>query len=139
MVEVSSGSDPRLTMLRALMNDAAVPYGFVELDPFGERHGSWQRTLHVSANSLDRYLMVAFTTLEDHDEISVIAGAEERTAPNTGAQPKFKRFDIGTIRLDDTDPEQWPRSELRDLFLQAATMALAIQFVQLEKRELLAS
>jgi hypothetical protein len=112
---------------------------FVELDPFGERHGSWQRTIHAFTDGLDRYVLVALTGLDDHDEVSVTAGAEQRLLPESGASRPFRRFDVGTIRLESSDVDRWPKADLATLLEQAIRMALDIEVVQLQERQLLAS
>jgi len=33
--------------MQLLMDEAGRAASFRELDPFGERHGSWQRTIHA--------------------------------------------------------------------------------------------
>jgi hypothetical protein len=120
------------------MDDAGRGASFRVLDPFGERHGSWQRTLHVLAGGLDRYVIAAVTSLEDGDDIAVMAGAEERTA-NDLARPKFRRFDVGSIRMSSSTPCFWPTGDLRKLLDQAVRMAVEIQPLQLEEMQLLAS
>jgi hypothetical protein len=139
MKAITQADDPRLLRLQILMDEAGRDASFTELDPFGERHGSWQRVLHSSRGELDRYVLVALTNLEDGDEIAVSAGAEERPGLNDAtAQPKFRRFDVGTTRLDSDDPARWS-SDVRQLIDQAVRMAVEIQPLQLEDRQLLAS
>ncbi len=88
---------------------------------------------------MDRYVLVALTNMEEGDEIAVAAGAEERTndKDSTG-KPRFRRFDVGAIRLDSADPAHWP-SDVQQLIEQAVRMAVEIQPLQLEERQLLAS
>ncbi len=139
MIAINKANDARLLRLQSLMDDAGSGAQFTELDPFGERHGSWQRTLHSYRAELDRYVLVALTNLEEGDEIAVSAGAEERTRNNdSNVKPRFRRFDVGTIRLDSADPAHWP-SEVQQLIEQAVRMAVEIQPLQLEERQLLAS
>jgi hypothetical protein len=121
------------------MDEAGSDARFAELDPFGERHGSWQRTLHSYRTDLDRYVLVSLTNLGEIDEIAVSAGAEERTNSNDfTVKPRFRRFDVGTIRLASADPAHWP-SGVQQLIEQAVHMAVEIQPLQLEERQLLAS
>ncbi len=104
MTAIMEADDPRLLRLRTLMDEAASGLQFTELDPFGERHGSWQRTLHSYNAELDRYVLVALTSLEDGDEIAVSAGAEERAGrDDSSIKPKFRRFDVGTVWIDSVD------------------------------------
>jgi hypothetical protein len=139
MTAITQANDPKLLRLQTVMNEAASSSQFTELDPFGERHGSWQRTLHSYTAGLDRYVLVALTNLDDGDEIAVSTGAEERTNSNDPtAKPRFRRFDVGTIRIDPRDPAQWP-SDVQKLIEQAVRMAVEIQPLQLEERQLLAS
>ena len=53
-------------------------------------------------------------------------------------KPRFRRFDVGTIRLDSGDAAYWP-SDVQQLIEQAVRMAVEIQPLQLEDRQLLAS
>lgn len=139
MTAITQANDPRLLRLQTLMDEAGRGAQFTELDPFGERHGSWQRTIHSYRAELDRYVLVALTNLEEGDEIAVSAGAEEPTNNNDSTvKPRFRRFDVGTIRRDSADPAQWP-SDVQQLIEQAVLMAVEIQPLQLEERQLLAS
>jgi hypothetical protein len=109
------------------------------LDPFGERHGSWQRTLHSYHAELDRYVLVALTNLEDGDEIAVSAGAEERTnSDDHTVKARFRRFDVGTVRIDSVVSAHWP-PQVQQLIEQGVRMAIDIQPLQLKERQLLAS
>jgi hypothetical protein len=137
MAPIERSDDPRLTELVLLMDEAGYNASFRELDPFGERHGSWQRTLHALADGLDRYVIAAVTSLEDGDEVAVMAGAEER-ADNDLARLKFRRFDVGSLRVSSSTPF-WPTGDLRKLLDQAVRMAVEIQPLQLEEMQLLAS
>ena len=139
MNAITHADDPRLLRLQTLMDEAGSDAAFTELDPFGERHGSWQRILRSYRAELDRYVLVALTNLEEYDEIAVSAGAEERTGGNDSVvRQRFRRFDVGTIRIDSADPAQWP-SDIKKLIDQAVRMAVEIQPLQLEDRQLLAS
>jgi hypothetical protein len=139
MTAITQANDPRLLRLQTLMDEAGSGAQFTELDPFGERHGSWQRTLHSYRADLDRYVLVALTHLDGSAEIAISAGAEERTNSNDpSANPRFRRFDVGTIRLDSGDAAYWP-SDVQQLIEQAVRMAVEIQPLQLEDRQLLAS
>lgn len=134
MAMIKQPSDPRLVEIQLLMDAAGRSASFTELDPFGERHGSWQRTIHVWSDGLDRYVVAAVTNSDDGDEIAVMAGAEERVATDPLIRPKFRRFDVGTVRLGLRDT-----ANLTELFTQAVRMALDIQPLQLEEMQLLAS
>ena len=103
------------------------------LDPFGERHGSWQRTIHLCSGGLDRYVMAAITSRDDGDEIAVIAGAEERSG-KAAMRPLFSRFDIGSIHLSYGNPNLWPTADINNLLAQAVRMAIDIRPLQLEER-----
>lgn len=138
MTPVEAPDDLRLLKLQELMDEAGVNVAFTEFDPFGERHGSWQRTLHKYAGNLDRYVVVALTSLDDHDEVAAIAGAEERIN-DTNLNAKFRRFDVGSIRLDYHDPNAWSQTDLKKLIDQAIRMAIEIEPLQLEDRQRLAS
>jgi hypothetical protein len=137
MTPVEASDDVRLLKLQELMDEAGAAVSFTEFDPFGERHGSWQRTLHKHAGNLDRYVVVALTSLDDHEEVAAMAGAEERLGANLNA--KFRRFDVGSIRLNGDDPNSWPRTDLKMLIDQALRMAIEIEPLQLEDRQRLAS
>lgn len=139
MTEITSASDVRLQSLAALMDDAARGTEFRELDPFGDRHGNWERTLHHYSGQLDRYVSAGLTSADDHDEVVVVAGAEERLARDEKRQPRRRRFDVGTLRLTSENPHEWPRENLRKLLKSAVRMALEIETVQLEEAHELAS
>ena len=89
MTQIDRADDPRLVALQSLMDEAGEGASFQELDPFGERHGSWQRTIHAWSRGLDRYVVAAVTSLDDGDEIAVMAGAEERVAVDSTVRPRF--------------------------------------------------
>jgi hypothetical protein len=139
MTEITSASDARLQSLPTLMDEAARGSSFRELDPFGERHGIWERTLHQYSAQLDRYVSVGLTNLDAHDEVVVIAGAEERLAADEKRQPRRRRFDMGTLRLTSENSQEWPREDLLKLLNTAVRMALEIEGVQLEEAGQLAS
>src|ERR1700683_2934194 len=115
------------------MGWAAGPAHFHELDPFGERHGSWQRTIHAwsAPDGLDRYVIAAVTSLDDGDEIAVMAGAEERSVADTTGRPRFGRCDVGSIRLNGDSFNLWPMADIKNPLTQAVRMAVEIQPVQL--------
>jgi hypothetical protein len=138
MIPVEASDDVRLLKLQELMDEAGAAVSFTEFDPFGERHGSWQRTIHKYAGNLDRYVVVALTSLDDHEEVAAIAGAEERLG-NANLNAKFRRFDVGSIRLNGDDPNSWQRTDLKTLIDQAVRMAIEIEPLQLEDRQRLAS
>ena len=93
MTAITQANDARLLRLQTLMDEAGSGAQFTELDPFGERHGSWQRTIHSYRAELDRYVLVALTNLEEGDEIAVSAGAEERIKnDDPTVKPRFRRF-----------------------------------------------
>jgi hypothetical protein len=139
MTQIDRADDPRLVALQSLMDEAGEGASFQELDPFGERHGSWQRTIHAWSRGLDRYVVAAVTSLDDGDEIAVMAGAEERVAVDSTVRPRFRRFDVGSIRLVNSDLKLWPVADIKDLLTQAVRMAVEIQPLQLEEMRLLAS
>ncbi len=141
MAQIHQADDPRLVAMRLLMDQAGRAASFHELDPFGERHGSWQRTIHAwtAPDGLDRYVIAALTSVDDGDEIAVTAGAEERSAADSTGRPRCRRFDVGSIRLPDDSPDLWPTSDIKELLAQAVRMAVEIQPVQLEEMQLLAS
>jgi hypothetical protein len=114
---------------------------FHELDSFGERHGSWQRTIHAwsAPDHLDRYVVAAFTSFDDGDEVAVMAGAEERSIADSAGRPRFRRFDVGSIRLNGDNLNLWPTPDIKNLLALAVRMAIEIQPVQLEEMQLLAS
>jgi hypothetical protein len=140
MAQISPADDPKLAAMQLLMDEAGRAAFFHELDPFGERHGSWQRTIHAwsAPDGLDRYVIAAVTSLDDGEEIAVMAGAEERSVSDTG-RPKFRRFDVGSIRLNGDSLNLWPTADIKELLAQAVRMAVEIQPVQLEEMQLLAS
>ena len=138
MAQINQADDPRLLATQLLMNEAGQGASFGELDPFGERHGSWQRTVHAWSDGLDRYVIAAVTSLDEGDEIAVMAGAEERRAADSAGRPRFRRFDVGSIRLSG-DLNLWPTADVKELFAQAVRMAIEIQPLQLEEMQLLAS
>jgi hypothetical protein len=137
MAQINQADDPKLVTMQLLMDEAGRAASFHELDPFGERHGSWQRTIHAwsAPDSLDRYVIAAVTSLDDGDEIAVMAGAEERSIADSAGRPRFRRFDVGSIRLNG----DWPTADIKNLLAQAVRMAVEIQPVQLEEMQLLAS
>ena len=141
MAQINQADDPKLVAMRLLMDEAGRAASFHELDPFGERHGSWQRTIHAWSppDGLDRYVSAAFTSLDDADEIAVMAGAEERSAGDSSGRPGFRRFDVGSIRLNGDSLNHWPTADIKELLAQAVRMAVEIQPVQLEEMQLLAS
>jgi hypothetical protein len=141
MARINQTDDLRLVTIQSLMDEAGQTASFHELDPFGERHGSWQRTIHAwsAPDGLDRYVIAAVTSLDDGDEVAVMAGAEERSAADSAGKPRFRRFDVGSIRLNGDSPNLWPAADIRNLLAQAVRMAVEIQPVQLEEMQLLAS
>jgi hypothetical protein len=140
MAQIKQADDPKLVAMRLLMDEAGQAASFHELDPFGEHHGSWQRTIHAwsAPDGLDRYVIAAVTSLDDGDEIAVMDGAEERCDADSTARPRFRRFDVGSIRLNG-DLNLWPTADIKNLLAQAVRMAVEIQPVQLEEMQLLAS
>ena len=139
VAQIDRSDDPRLIALRTLMDEADTDGVFRELDPFGERHGSWQRTIHSWSQNLDRYVSVAVNSSDDGNEIAVIAGAEERL-DSPLARPKSRRFDVGSIRIGSDDLSPWShRGDIKKLLGNAVRMALDIEPVQLEEVQLLAS
>lgn len=140
MAQINQADDPKLVEMQRLMDEAGRAASFHEFDPFGERHGSWQRTIHAwsAPDGLDRYVIAALTSLDDGEEIAVMAGAEERSAADTG-RPRFRRFDVGSLRLKGDGLNLWPTADIKDLLAQAVRMAVEIQPVQLEEMQLLAS
>ncbi len=141
MAQVTQADDPKLAAIQLLMDEAGRAASFHELDPFGERHGSWQRTIHAwsAPDGLDRYVIAALTSLDDGDEIAVMCGAEERSVTDSTDRPKFRRFDVGSIRLDGDSPDLWPTAKINNLLAQAVRMAVEIQPVQLEEMQLQAN
>lgn len=141
MAQINQADDPKLVAMQLLMDEAGSTASFHELDPFGERHGSWQRTMHAwsSSDDLDRYVIAAVTSLDDGDEIAVMAGAEQRSLADSAARTRFRRFDVGSIRLDADSLHFWPMADIRNLLAKAVRMAVEIQPVQLEEMQLLAS
>lgn len=67
-----------------------------------------------------------------------MAGAEERVPADSAAKPRFRRFDLGSISLNDYG-NRWPIRDIRTLLAQAVRMAVEIQPLQLEEMRLLAS
>lgn len=141
MAEINRADDPRLVAMQLLMDEACRDASFRELDPFGECHGSWQRTMHAwsGPDDLDRYVIAAVTSLDDGDEIAVMAGAEERAAGGCVGRPRFRRFDVGSIRVEGDNLNLWPTDDIRNLLAQGVRMAAGIQALQLEEMQLLAS
>ena len=68
-----------------------------------------------------------------------MAGAEERSVAGSAGRPGFRRFDVGSIRLNSDSLSLWPTADIRNLLAQAVRMAVEIQPVQLEEMQLLAS
>ena len=141
MAQINQADDPKLLTIKLLMDEAGRTASFHELDPFGERHGSWQRTMHAwsAPDGLDRYVIAAVTSLDDGDEVSIMAGAEERSVANSSGRPRFRRFDVGSVRLNGDSPNLWTTADVKELLVQAVRMAIEIQRVQLEEMQLLAS
>jgi len=141
MAQINQADDPKLVAMRLLMDEAGRAASFHELDPFGDRHGSWQRTIHAwsAPDGLDRYVIAAVTSLDDGDEIAVMAGAEERSGADSAGRPRFRRFDVGSVRLNGDSLNLWPTADIKELLAQAVRMAVEIQPVQLEEMQLLAS
>jgi hypothetical protein len=141
MARINQADDPRLIEMQRLMDEAGRAASFRELDPFGERHGSWQRTIHAwsAPDGLDRYVIAALTSLDDGEEIAIMAGAEERIVADSTGRPRFRRFDVGSIRLNGDSLNLWPTADIKELLAQAVRMAVEIQPVQLEEMQLLAS
>jgi len=141
MAQINQVDDPKLVMMQLLMDEAGRAASFHELDPFGERHGSWQRTIHAwsAPDRLDRYVIAAVTSLDDGDEVAVMVGAEERSVADSAGRPRFRRFDVGSIRLNGDSLSLWPTADIKNLLAQAVRMAVEIQPVQLEEMQLLAS
>jgi hypothetical protein len=141
MAQINQADDPKLVAVQLLMDEAGRAESFHELDPFGERHGSWQRTIHAwsAPDGLDRYVIDAVTSLDDGEEIVVMAGAEERSVADSTGRPRFRRFDVGSIRLNGDSLTLWPTTDIKNLLSQAVRMAVEIQPVQLEEMQLLAS
>jgi len=67
--------------------------------------------------------------------------AEVLIAENRGGtgRPRFRRFDVGSIRLNGDSLNVWPTADIKELLAQAVRMAVEIQPVQLEEMQLLAS
>ena len=141
MAKITKADDPKLVAMQLLMDEAGRAASFHELDPFGECHGSWQRTIHAwsAPDGLDRYLIAAVTSLDDGDEVAVMAGAEERSVADSAGKPRFRRFDVGSIRFSGDSLNLWPADDIKNLLAQAVRMAIEIQPVQLEDMQLLAS
>ena len=141
MAQINQADDPRLVTMQLLMDEAGQAASFEEFDPFGERHGSWQRTIHAwsAPEGLDRYVIAAVTSLDDGDEIAVMAGAEERSVAKSAGTSRFRRFDVGSICLNGDSLNLWPTADIKNLLAQAVRMAVEIQPVQLEEMLVLAS
>jgi hypothetical protein len=141
MAQITQADDSRLVAMQLLMDDAGRAASFREFDPFGERHGSWQRTIHAwsASDRLDRDVIAAVTSLDDGDEIAVMAGAEEHTTDDATVRPRFRRFDVGSVRLHGDGPGLWPTADIKNLLSQAVRMAVEIQPVQLGEMQLVAS
>ncbi len=141
MAQINQADDPKLIEMQLLMDEAGRTASFHELDPFGERHGSWQRTIHAwsAPDRLDRYVVAAVTSLDDGEEIAVMAGAEERPVADSTGKRRFRRFDVGAIRFKGASLNLWPTADIKNLLAQAVRMAIEIQPVQLEEMQLLAS
>jgi hypothetical protein len=135
MTKITEATDPILLHLQTLMDEVGLAAQFSELDPFGERHGSWQRTLHSYRIGLDRFVVVAVTDWEDCFEIAVLVGAEQRALGKSSEPIRFRRFEVGTIRVNREDPHNWP-SDAKKLLDQAVRMAIEIEPLQLEERQL---
>jgi hypothetical protein len=118
-------------MIAELMDSVGRDAQFTELDPFGERHGCWERTLHSASGGLDRYVSLAITPDSEQPEVSVTAGAEGGLG--------HRRIDLGTIRLESGDPANWPTGSLRRLLESAVQMAQQIEPIQLGDSHRLAS
>jgi len=67
--------------------------------------------------------------------------AEVLIAENRGGtgRPRFRRFDVGSIRLNGDSLNVWPTADIKELLAQAVRMAVEIQPVHLEEMQLLAS
>ena len=141
MAQINQADDPRLITMQLLMDEAGRAASFHELDPFGERHGSWQRTIHSwsAPDGPDRYVVAAVTSLDDGDEVAVMAGAEERSPAVSADRPRFRRFEVGSIRLNGDSLNLWPTADIKNLLAQAVRMAVEIQPLQLEEMQLMAS
>jgi hypothetical protein len=141
MTQITQADDPKLVAMQLLMDEAGRAASFHELDPFGGRHGSWQRTIHAwdAPDGLDRYVIATVTSLDDGDEVAVMAGAEERSVADSSGKPRFRRFDVGSIRLNGDSLNLWPTADIKNLLAQAVRLAVEIQPVQLEEMQLLAS
>lgn len=141
MARINQADDPRLVAMRLLMDEAGRAASFHEIDPFGERHGSWQRTIHAwsAPDGLDRHVIAAVTSLDDGDEVAVMAGAEARSVADSAGRPRFRRFEVGSVCLNAGSLSLWPTADIRNLLAQAVRMAVEIQPVQLEEMQLLAS
>ena len=128
---MTEARDERLGAIAELMDSVGLDAQFAELDPFGERHGCWERTLHCQSGGLRRYVSLAITPDEDYPEVSVIAGAED--------DHRRRRIDLGTIRLEGGDPRRWPTESIRRLLRSAIQMAQEIESAQLDDDRRLAS
>lgn len=84
-------------------------------------------------------MIAAVTSFDNGDEIAVMAGAEERAVADSAGRPRFRRFDVGSIRLSDRSLNLWPTADIGNLLAQGVRMAVEIQPVQLEEMQLLAS
>jgi hypothetical protein len=128
---MTEASDERLGAIAQLMDSVGLDAQFTELDPFGERHGCWERTLHRESGGLRRYVSLAITADEYNPEVSVIAGAED--------DQRRRRIDLGTIQLEGGDPARWPTESIRRLLRSAVQIAQEIEAVQLDDDRRLAS
>lgn len=84
-------------------------------------------------------MIAAVTSLEDGDEIAVMAGAEERSPADCTGRPRFRRFDVGSSVSNVDSFNLRPMADIRNLLAQAVRMAVEIQPVQLEEMQLLGS
>jgi hypothetical protein len=64
---------------------------------------------------------------------------QERSVAASARRPGFRRFDVVSIRLDDSSASLWPTSDIKNLLAPAVRMAAGIQSLQLEEMQLLAS
>jgi len=68
-----------LSEIEAKVRATANVEGFMALGPFGERHGSWELVLWrgAEADSVDRFVSLAFTELPRVWEVEFRVGAEK--------------------------------------------------------------